>query len=99
MSDPVAELSAQIEAALEEGRRLRAREQQALPPDRLALAEREQRLERLEQGLSALAAKVDRVLANTAPPPAPERRSQMSPKRKSDLISTMGRAAYERLPW
>ncbi len=44
---------------------------------------------------------IERLLAQQVkgPEPEPERRRDMSPKRKSDLISELGLAKYQQLPW
>jgi hypothetical protein len=54
---------------------------------------RNERLDQIEEGLSAINAKLE-AIANP-----PERRSQMSPAEKSRIIRTRGLAAYNAIPW
>jgi hypothetical protein len=59
--------------------------------------ERAERLDQLEEQITELGAKLDTIAANTGP--QPERRSQMSPARKSEIIRREGLEAYQRRPW
>ncbi len=58
--------------------------------------------ERAEAGqVAERLAAIERLLAQQVkgPEPPPERRRDMSPKRKSDLISELGIERYNALPW
>jgi hypothetical protein len=82
----------------EQIKRERARVDREPDPEAVRVSvERAERLDRLEERIAELGGKLDEIVQNTGP--QPERRSTMSPGRKSEIIRSEGLEAYQRRPW
>jgi hypothetical protein len=93
-------MSPGVRAVWEEIKRGRERGDREPHPDPHPDAEaaaRGARLDQIEQGLAQIGERLDAIAANTAP--QPERRSQMSPARKSEVIRSKGIEHYRSIPW